>query len=101
VTRKSLLWILAFVSSLSAFGMGGMRITISGVVTDFDDRYVYLDARSERYRINRGAVPDEVRLQPGRLVDFELSLKDLRVLPATAPAVHSYKSPRKREPAEE
>lgn len=91
---------LAIPSPAHAMG-GGSRIQISGVVSDFDTRYLYLDARSERYRITRSEVPEDTELKPGAFVGFEIPLKDLRVLPATAPATLPHKAPRERLPAQQ
>jgi hypothetical protein len=77
------------------------KIGLSGSVADFDDRYVYVTAARERYRVPRSSVPDDVELKPGGPVQLEVSLKDLLVIPATAPATlpTHYKPPRKRTPA--
>lgn len=85
-----------------AFAALSSRVELHGKVSDFDDHFVYIDAITERYKIKRGDVPDSVNLRPGETVGFEIPLEDLRIIPATAPAIpRSYKPPRKRTPAQD
>lgn len=82
----------------------GSAVDVTGKVSDFDAHYVYLESRTERYRIERGAVSDSVELRPGAIVTLEIPFKSFRIMPPTAPAnlpQTPYKAPRKRVPAEE
>jgi hypothetical protein len=77
-------------------------VELSGKVSDFDDRYLFLDATTERYRVDRASVPASVELRPGTVVSFEAPLDSLKILPlassAPRPPAH-YKPPRKRDAA--
>jgi hypothetical protein len=96
--------LLALLCAYSAQAALSSRVAVSGKVADFDDRYLYLDAKVERYRIKRSAVPDSIDLHPGSTVSFEIPFTDFRIIPATAPAVvppSHYSPPRKRTPAQD
>lgn len=98
---RHLRWTIALLLvARGAFAAVGSEVQVMGRVSDFDGRYVFLDARTERYRIARGAVPDSVELKPGSIVTLEVPLSDFKMVPATAPITPPahYSPPRKRTP---
>lgn len=91
---------LSLLASEYALAAMSATLELSGQVTDFDERYVVISATTERYRVERAAVPDALDLRPGSQVTFELPADAVLILPMPiAKTAGKYKPPRKRVPA--
>jgi hypothetical protein len=96
--------LFSLLAARAAFAYLSPIVELTGKVSDFDDHYLFLNATTERYRVERRSVPATVELKPGIEVSFEIPLDSLKVLPLTSaapkPPAH-YKPPRKRVTAQE